>query len=243
MKKFQIALMCIATLAFIACKPNNNPEDPTNGDDDDEYVAPITVDGDAADWAKLGDKVFTADCNKDAEFKALTTMKVYADELFIYLYAEYDASLIDINEDMSNEEFAEKWGVPFHIYINATNSNNGFIGQWSTPATMLTEGFLFLEGKPIEYNPSAFIWAGEVASTEWTWDSSSATNYINASKVTDKTIEMSILREALPETIGDEFRMGIDIQKAWDSQGILPNMEKNEEGTVAEMLLVKTDKK
>lgn len=242
MKKFQIALMCIATLAFVACKEEGTVVPPD--EDDEEYVAPITVDGDVAEWAKLGDKVFTADCNPAAESKALKTMKVYSDELFIYLYAEYDASLIDINEDMSNEEFAEKWGVPFHIYINATNSEIGFVDeQWSTPATMLTEGFLFLAGQPIEYAPSAFTWADEVAGSEWHWNPSAAQGYVFASKVTDKTIEMSILREALPETIGDEFRIGIDIQKAWESQGILPNMEQNEEGTLAEMLLVKTDKK
>lgn len=241
MKKYQIALMCLATLVFVACKPTNEPNKPVD-DDEDEYVAPITIDGDAAEWTQLGSKVFTADCNPNAEKKALTTMKVYSDELFIYLYAEYDASLIDINEDMSNEEFPEKWGVPFHIYINATNADNGYLGQWSTPASMLTEGFLFLEGKPIEYAPSAFVWAGTEASDEWLWENSSATGYITASKVTSKTIEMSILREALPEAIGDEFRIGIDIQKAWDSEGILPNMEPNEEGTMAEMLLVKTDK-
>ena len=241
MKKFQLALMCFATLAFVACKENNKPSIPD--DDDDEYVAPIVVDGDAAEWDVLGDKVYTVTSNANSEFQALTTMKVYSDELFIYLYAEYDASLIDINEDMSNEEFSQKWGVPFHIYINASKSDNGFVGtQWSSPATMLTEGFLFLEGKPIEYAPSAFTWAGTEASMDWTWETSAAQGFITASKVTDKTIEMSILREALPETIGDEFCIGIDIQKNWDSQGILPNMEKNAEGTLAPMLTVKTDK-
>ena len=63
-------MMFLATLVFVACKPTNEPNKPVD-DDEDEYVAPITIDGDAAEWTQLGSKVFTADCNPNAEKKAL----------------------------------------------------------------------------------------------------------------------------------------------------------------------------
>lgn len=240
-KNFKFALMAMATLAMIACGGKNDPKDPKDEEEDEpEYVAPITIDGTAAEWDALGEKVAVAVCNPDAEKKALKTLKVYADEVYVYVFAEFDPTLIDINEDLSNEEFPEKWGVPFHMYFTAGAANEGYLGQWSTPAQILTEGFLFLAGQPTNYNPSIFSWDNPgVADNGWTWAEANAAGVVNASQITGTTVELSVVRDLLPVQLGNEFYFGADIQQAWDSQGILPNMEANEEGSMAAMLSVK----
>lgn len=240
-KNFKFALMAMATLAMIACG-GNDPKDPKDDDPEEpEYVAPITIDGTDSDWAALGEKVAVATTNPEAATLALKTLKVYADEVYVYMYAEFDPSLIDINEDLSNEEFPEKWGVPYHIYFTAGAADEGYLGQWSTPAQILCEGFLYLDGQPTNYNPSIFSWDNPgVADTGWTWAASTATGVVNASKVTATTVELSVLRDLLPVQLGDKFFFGADIQMGWDSKGILPNVKANDDGEKAPMLEVAT---
>lgn len=66
MKKFQFALMCAATLAFVACEKKDDggvtPPTPTPDPDEPEFVSKISVtDKSAADWDNLpADYVFTA---------------------------------------------------------------------------------------------------------------------------------------------------------------------------------------
>ena len=66
MKKFFL-FAAIAAFTLVACDPNKpvNPDDPD--DPTEEYVQPIEIDGDFADWAKLdASKIATAKCPADA---------------------------------------------------------------------------------------------------------------------------------------------------------------------------------
>ena len=124
---WKIALMCFATLAFVACKGNKDVPSGGGGDDEDEdFVSLISVeDNSIADWNAVP-AAFLAKAERpdDAAYLGLKSVKVYADELYINVLVEYDA-----------EEIIDHTSVPFHVYINTDNSDQtgGFGDQWTDP--------------------------------------------------------------------------------------------------------------
>ncbi len=223
MKKFQFAVLALAAVAFIACKPKNDPKPNPEPEPEPEYTSPVTIDGSDAEYADLAN-VFVCNRPTTTEYMGLKVMKVYADEVYVNIYAEFDTEVIDVNEDLGDDEFSGAPGVPFHVYFTKDGSN-GFTGQWNTPCGTLAEGFLFEAGKPAEaYTPSAFSWAGEEPSGDWLWNEMS-TQLVDASKITGTTVEFRVMVENLPFKAAGFVYVGIDIQKAWDSVGILPRVE------------------
>lgn len=224
MKKFQFAVLALAAVCMIACKDKkNDPQPQPDPDPEPQYESPITIDGSDADYASLPN-VFV--CNRPAvtEYMGLKVMKVYADEVYINIYAEFDRDIIDVNENLGDDEFGGAPGVPFHVYFTKDGSN-GYTGQWNTPCETLAEGFLFEAGQPAEaYAPSAFSWAGEEPSGDWLWNEMS-TQLVDASKITANTVEFRVMVENLPFKAEGTVYVGIDIQKAWDSVGIMPRGE------------------
>ena len=93
MKKFMtIAAMFAAVMvSFSSCKKDDKPQGgntevtcPDCGEAMDdctcgEFESAIKIDGDFADWAAV--TPVTATCNPDAKWTALTTLKVYTDEM------------------------------------------------------------------------------------------------------------------------------------------------------------------
>lgn len=235
MKKTLAILAATALVFCISCKKDNGSDKKDKGKEETpEYVAPITIDGDFSDWAKLdASKVASAKSEEGASHEALKLVKVYADAYYVYIYFEWDKELIEFNSD----EF-----VPFHIYLNGDGdiTTGGFADQFTDACTeLLFEGFLTDGEKIISYEPSAFKWAGEVNGSGWEWeDIDSASGLCSGAGVVGK-YELSITRELYPlGKLADNFSIGFDIQQAWDSAGILPN---SVEGT-AETLQVVTDK-
>jgi len=223
MKKFSFMLLAVAALAFVACdkKKGNNPDQPD--DPEPTYTSPVTIDGLDTEYASLPN-VYVANRPTETEYMGLKVMKVYADEVYINIYAEFDTEYIDITENLGDGEFSGKPGVPFHIYFSK-DASNGFIGQWNTPSYVLAEGFLFEDGKPAEaYAPSAFSWADAEPSGEWHWNDIS-TQLVDASKITNNAVELRVMIENLPFQAVGQVYVSLDIQKAWDSTGILPRIE------------------
>lgn len=261
MKKFQFALMCAATLAFVACDKKDDggvtpPTPPT--DPDDEFVSKISVkDNSAADWETLpADYVFTAtSAAAPAENRgALKSVKVFNDEMYLNLLVEWDA-----------EKITDKAWVPFHIYIDADNSDatGGYADEFAVGSVDICLETAIISADDAgtvasNYNPAVFKWWGEVGAQGWIWSDPSISHDasdkwgalvgegdlpIGASQViADNMVEIQILRELIPVKIENEFKIGFDIQQSWTSVGVLPNADADETGAEvkANLMTVKT---
>lgn len=223
MKKL-FSIFAIAALCLTACnkEPEHNSGRHHGGGGDPEYVAPIKIDADFSDWAKLdASKVATATLPEGGASKeALKVLKVYADEVFVYIYFEWDTEMIEYEPDVEH--------VPFHIYLNGDgdNTTGGFSDQFTDAATdFLAEGFLTDGTNLVNYGDgvSCFAWDGEVNGSGWTWsDVDSGAGLFQGAGVAGK-YEIAMTRELYPlGKLADEFSIGIDIQQSWDSVGVLP---------------------
>lgn len=256
MKKFQLALMCFATLAFVACKDNNQPDEPGNGGNDDDepaFVSKIDVtDNSLADWDALpAEYVFTTTCAAKSSMNGLKSCKVYADQQYINVLVEWNP---DVVVDLT-------WPA-FHIYLNADNDpkTGGYTDEFADgDAEVLLETAFFAEGASHPYNPAVFKWWGEPGGSGWEWTEPGIEHTdadfwgamvgegqlpIGNSEVVGGKCEIQILRELIPMPFHpSEFTIGFDIQQNWTSCGVLPNADDDETGTVvtAPKMRVKID--
>lgn len=271
MKKFQFALMCAAALAFVACEKKDDggvtPPTPTPDPDEPEFVSKISVtDKSAADWDNLpADYVFTAtSAAAPAENRgALKSVKVFNDEMYLNLLVEWDA-----------EKITDKAWVPFHIYIDADNSDatGGYADEFAVGSVDICLETAILSADDAgtvasNYNPAVFKWWGEVGAQGWIWSDPNGTHDASdkwgavvgegdlpigvSQVVADNMVEIQILRELIPAVtvndkpiaaIGNEFKIGFDIQQNWTSVGVLPNADADETGAEvkANLMTVKT---
>ena len=248
---WKIALMCVATIAFVACnkQSGNDPKDPKDGGKTEEYKNPISVaDNSVADWDAL-DKayVFESVCPADAAYLGLKKIRVYADAYYINVIAEYDP-----------EEIPDHESVPFHFYFNTDNSDatGGYGDQFEDANTdILMEGFFFAgdegsgTGEPCAYEPVIVPWTGEVGGSGWGWGDELVPSApcVKSQHVAGNMVEMQFIRELVPTLVGwnaDEFGVGCDIQQAWESVGILPLVSPTDENAAghAHKLQVKIKK-
>lgn len=258
MKKFQIALMCLASLAFVACKekPQNQPEEPgTGGEETPEYVNPISVtDGSAADWDALpAEYVATAVHAEGCSMDGLKSVKVYSDEMYLNVLVEVNLETVT----------AHDW-TPLHMYLNADGSaaTGGYGDEFAdADAEWMLETAVYQSGA-VAYNPAVFQWFGEVGGSGWLWtdpnivaDDTNGWGAIvpegslpigNAQAVGGiGLVEIQLLKELIPAQWADEFSIGFDIQQEWSSVGILPNAADDAEtaaAVYANKLVVKVKK-
>ena len=252
MKKILTFLAMTASILMVSvsCHKNNDDEDEDDGGDGKpEYVAPIKIDGDFSDWAKLpAADIAEAQCDAEATKTALKLVKVYADETFIFVYFEWD------KDQISSEAGVEH--VPFHCYINSDGdaSTGGYSDQFSDACSdALFEGFIYPEGKIGSYDPACYKWYGETNGEGWKWNPgeedepvlAGGSGLCSGAGIEGK-YEFQIVREMFPlGKIADNFSIGFDIQQSWDSVGILPNSHVTEDNPAgnAKSLQVKTVKK
>ena len=181
-----------------------------------DFEAAIKVDGDFADWAAV--TPVSATCNPDAKYTALTTLKVYTDEMYIHIYFEF-----------SDDEIVDRAWVPFHVYINADNNTEGcgddqWIGQGGQD--FLMEGAVLADDAFCSYNPGLFTYAGvDLTTVEWAWtDVLPEGSGIASGAGAGNKYELSIMKEMVPGMeLASTFGLGVDIQQSWNSVGVLPN--------------------
>lgn len=235
MKKV-FSFLAIAAMVLVACnknpKPNNGPDVPD--DPEEEYEAPITIDGNFADWAKLdANKVAETTCDPNAKYKVLKKVKAYADEQYIFLYVEYDPTAYT----------AEDTWIPFHVYMNADNSaeTGGYGDEFSE-----ADAEWLLETSITAYDCALFKWWAEAGTNGWKWTKHDAGLQAeehtaedgwgaiipegqgigtSAGDVATGKFEISIMRAMIAEQVNfaDSFTLGFDIQANWSTVGILPN--------------------
>lgn len=236
--------MAIAAICFVSCSKDDGgkKKDKDKSDEKTEYVAPITIDGDFADWAALdASKVLTATCADGAYKTALKTAKVYADETYVFVYVQFDG-----------EAIADRSWVPFHFYIDgdANDATGGFFGeQWIDGGVdVLLEGSIF-ENDFCDYNPGAYAWSGDEGGSGWSWDVDNPLiqegGGICSGAGKGEEYEIRLVREMYPKgELVDGFKLGIDIQQNWSTVGWLPNVAVTEDNTAGKtnMFVVKTNK-
>jgi hypothetical protein len=115
MKKILSFLAMTASILAISvsCSKPNDDEDEDDGGKKEEYVAPIKVDGDFSDWAKLSG-VAEAKCDPEATKTALKLVKVYADAVYVFVYFEWDKDQIS-HKPESSAGAEDNEDVPFHL--------------------------------------------------------------------------------------------------------------------------------
>ena len=221
MKKILTFLAMTASILMVstAVSCNKTDDDDEDGGEDSEYVAPIKIDGDFSDWAKLdASKIASATCDKDATKTALKLVKVYADPVYVFVYFEWDKDQITHEPDVEH--------VPFHCYINTDgDAKTGGYGDQFTDACseLLFEGFIYPDGASIgSYQPIVCEWTGDVNGTGWSWAELGEFNNLTEGAGIEGKYEFQIARELMPKKLADNFSIGFDIQQSWDSVGILP---------------------
>lgn len=247
MKKIYV-LMALAAMMFVACNPDDKPakdkDKGKGGEEQKEYVAPITIDGNFDDWAKIdASKMAIATCAENTGKKDLKTLKVYADEMFIFIYVEYN---------LSDYDPADITTTNLDVHINGDNDvlTGGWNGQWNqgdTPCIdMMCQGEVFdADGNVVDYEPGMFKYGAAPNTSEWAWEDVTVEGFI-IGKGTKKAIEISLTRDLYPlGAIADTFTIGLEILvNGWDATGALPNQEMTEDDPSgqAPLLTVTTNK-
>lgn len=252
------AVIAAAMMSFSACQKDEKPAgqgnnnggsenvDPGNGNENqggtDEYVSPITIDGDFADWAALdASKVAVANGAADAYHNALKVMKVYADEIYINVYFEFESEPV---------AFATSEWLPVHLYFNSDgDSATGGYGDEFSDACVdyMMENAISSAGVYRSYNPSLSQWVGEANASGWSWSEQliPEDSGLASGAGSGYAYEIAILKEMVSGvTFADKFGIGMDIQANWTSVGILPNASADADGNAvyAPMLEVTTNK-
>lgn len=264
MKKFwTLAAMFAAVMtSFYACE---KPEDDKNRHDDEEeetpaFVSPIKIDGDFSDWDAL-DASKVSECTlPEGAFEGhnrLLKAKVYADNLYINVYIEFD---------LANMNPADDSGTPVHVYFDSDNdATTGGYGDEFADACVdcMLENAIYDSagsGAHVSWDPALFKWWGEPNGSGWLWtdpdivpgsDNAWGAVMGNGSGIATGAgdgkgkYEMQIMREMMVGvTFADTFGIGFDIQQAWSSVGVLPAVaadpETNPNG-LADMMKVTID--
>lgn len=243
MKKVILTLLAVAAILFVSCekKPQPTP-DPGPGpspepepEPEPSYVAPVTIDGDFSDWAKIdASKMCIANCATEPKWSALKVLKVYMDDVYVFFYFEYD-----------DAQIPDKSDVQGHVYfdVDCDESTGGCNNQWDPGCIeYMGEGHFFRNDAVAVFDPSISEWIGEVNAAGWEWETvyASGSGIFNGAGGNGK-YEMSLLRESFPE-LGEEFGFGMDIQQAWNSVGVLPNAELTEDNPTGKSKLMTVKK-
>lgn len=226
MKKIFTVLAIVATVFAVSCKKEDPKKDDPGKKDDPQkeepakYEAPIIIDGNFDDWAKIDEsKLVISKVPGDAAKTDLKLAKIYYDEYYMFIYAEYDFTAYDNAPETA----------VFNVMLNGDNSTatGGYMGDWDqgdTPCVdLMCQGDVVVAGEVVDYDPGMYKFAGEPNTSEWLWDEVTVSGFITG-KGTKKAIEIQITRELYPlGKLADELTMGLQVLvNGWDSTGVVP---------------------
>ena len=239
MKKIMTLLAMTAAILAVSC--NKDPKkDKTPDEEEPEYEAPIVVDGDTADWAKLDASKVQSCTLKAADtwaYPEIKSAKVYADELYVYVYVEFNKAVLEPTGDSH-----------FALYINGDNNTatGGYSGQWDQGETpcidVLVMGTYFTadDGYIQNLDCEVYNWTGENNADGWSWGDVEITGFAEGA-CNSKGMEFALARDFYPAgTWADEFTIGFQLQtNGWDATGALPNGEPSDDNPSGKAPLLK----
>lgn len=238
MKKLFV-LMIAAAMAFTACekKPQPTPTPGPGPDDEPDpeptYVQPITIDGDFADWAKLpAAKVAVAKCDANALYTAVKEIRVYADDLYVFYYIEFDndqiTGLLAGTNDPADPDHNQ---LPIRLDINTDGEfESGYHKYFQESYDFIIEGGIATNGQWSSFDGDL------LQRIDGGWYDPAilpAGSGMLAGAGSGNKYEISLLRESfnagcatspVPMPMGDEFQTGITFYTApWGELGGMPN--------------------
>ena len=256
------AMFAAVAMTFSACNKEQKPDNggnengggtttntcPDCGEDpcvcEPEYESPISIDGDFADWDALDpSKVAVTECAAEAKDPALKVLKVYADEVYINLYFEYDETAL------TNGTAA------FDIYLNQDADLGGADDEhWLSQANvdyLLEDESIIVDGTWESFDPGMFHYTGPVDTWDWSWEEiMSSGSGIASGAGNGNKYELAVMIEMLMGVeLADTFSLGciltdIDATGAWNGVGCIPNTDVTDDNPTGSVnfLEVKADK-
>ena len=231
---------------------NNNGGENNGGNEEPEYVVPITIDGDFADWAKLdASKVASAKCDPAAKYTAVKEIRVYADELFVFYYIEFDNDqLTDLLAGTNDPADPEHNQLPIRLDINTDGEfESGYNKYFKEMYDFIIEGAIATSGQWSSFDGDL------LQRINGSWCDPAllpAGSGMLAGAGSGNKYEISLIRESfnagcatssVPMPMGEEFQTGITFYTApWGELGGMPNGPVTEDDAKGwgHMLTVKT---
>ena len=175
--------------------------------------APVTVDGDASEWAKLpGDYVTELVCSEDAELKGLKSAKVFYDDK---LYA-----LLEVTDEALAQGVTDG-KLRMHFYFdNGNDADTGYKGK----IDCMLEGKMTSGGEWCALSSNYYKWTGEDPE-KWSgsWTSAEVVpTFTFAGK--GNLYECAMDYSTYPGTLKEVIGIGFDIQDGgYTTVGYLPS--------------------
>ncbi len=221
---FRTGVLLLALAGAAACQTDK--ELPDAGHYGDPYTPPapagdITIDGEFGDWDALGAKAITITQGADAKMTDLKVAKLYAEKDYLDFYVEFDKGVLGANDG----------GSTVHVYID-TDGGNTATG-YQNPGIASNYFDYVLEGSVtgwdgdlslVSYDPNCFQFNVD-AGSDWSAQTSLNAGFTSGNGVVDGDVvkyEFQITREMFPVALPDVFNVMLEVQRGWQSSGVLP---------------------
>jgi len=248
MKKI-LSLLAIATMVAVACGKDND-----GGDGED--VAPITIDGNFADWSALdASKVVVAKNAEGSPWESVKEIRAYADENYVYYYIRFDGENL-------REILAESKGLPMRICLNTDGEfESGYDSYFIEHYDFIIEGELVDDNKEwtsFDGTLHQRVPKEDGSGTKWTELLKSGSG-IASGAGKDYEYEIALSREVFntnaaksvePKLMGNTFQTGLrfyhienDEDGTWAELSNMPNLSLDEsDNGWGHLLNITTDK-
>jgi hypothetical protein len=234
-KKF-LTLAVVAAL-FVACgekpepEPTPNPgpgtETPEEPEEPEEpaFEGLVKIDGNFEDWAALTEDqyvVSTLPTEGTIQYPVIKTFKMHADEMYIYIYVDFDArGYYNATDDAWTP--ANK----FDIFMDEDNNpETGRLYGWSSCSNIMMQGTF--DGTNTPYDPSVSLYTGADMDSVWEWEDLGLFGFMTAVLPVEigenlKAFECSLLRPMLGFEMAETIGVGVLVETAdWKHIGHLP---------------------
>lgn len=222
------AMFAAVAVSFSACTKDNADDKPNTGNEGNEtpdYVAPITVDGDFADWQTLGDKAEIAVCPEDALKLGLKEFRAYADEIMLYVYVKFDLDVVTDRDAPVKEDGVTESGNPLALFFSTSTENGGYANTWSDACVEYHCASSIFNGTEQydSWDDALYMWTGELHGAGWSWDSALESLAATGAGTGDQ-YEIAIMMDVLTSVmeLDGQILLGAMIQQGWNNAGALP---------------------
>ena len=144
MKKLVTLMAMAGMLAFaLSCSKDDSKDNKKNNEEpnkEEPVEATVTIDGDFADWAALdASKVAVAKNNPDSPWEAVSEIRCYATEDFVFYYIRYDSATL-------SEFYGDATSLPIRLCINTDGEfTSGYQSYFLDGYDFIIEGSLLGE--------------------------------------------------------------------------------------------------
>ena len=240
MKKI-FALLAIAAMVAVSCKKDDGKDKPVKPDDPEEpeYVAPITIDGDFSDWAKLdATKVAVGKNATDSNWDAVKEIRVYADELYVFFYLEYDnAQIADILAATNDPADPEHNELPIRLCINTDGEfTSGYTSYFAQGYDFIVEGGVAANGQWSSFDGTLHQridgWKELLAGGSGMCSGAGSGNKYEIQLIRE-TFNAAAASSEVPMPMGEIFQAGVRFYTApWGELSNMPNSTPNPDSEI-----------